>query len=124
MTGRMMAKRTLVFPCAVESGRISSTSGDDLIRGKIIEVLFTTPGESINLPQFGCGLFNPVFGSNDPILAAAMEFTIGQGLTRWLGDEIVADDVSVEALDASVSIEVSYTERQNLSRQAVRIHFR
>jgi hypothetical protein len=53
-----------------------------------------------------------------------MEFTIGQALARWLRDEIVVDNVSVESVEATVTVEVAYTRQQDLSRQAVRIHFR
>ena len=116
---------TFGFPFAVnEAGRIGASGGDAAIRGKIIQVLFTTPGERVNLPEFGCGLFNLVFEPNSEILAAAMEFTVGQALTRWLGDDIVVDNVSVEAAEATITIEVAYTRRQDLTQQAVRIHFR
>jgi hypothetical protein len=113
------------FPFAVNvAGGISATGGDDALRGKIIQVLFTTPGERVNLPEFGCGLFNLVFEPNNAILAAAMEFTVGQALTRWLGDDLLVDGVDVEATDETVTIEIAYTKKQDLSKKAVRIHFR
>jgi hypothetical protein len=49
---------------------------------------------------------------------------VGQALMRWLGDEIVVDDVGIQVSEAGVIIEVAYTKRQDLARQAVRIHFR
>jgi phage baseplate assembly protein W len=116
---------TFGFPFAVNSaGRITASGGDDAIRGKVIQVLFTAPGERVHVPDFGCGLFNLVFEPNDAILAATMEFTVGQALSRWLGDEIVVDGVNVEAGEETVTIHVAYTKRQDLSEQAVRIHFR
>jgi phage baseplate assembly protein W len=116
---------TFGFPFAVNNvGRISASGGDDAIRGKVIQVLFTAPGERVHVPDFGCGLFNLVFEPNDAILAATMEFTVGQALSRWLGDEIVVDGVNVEAVEETVTIHVAYTKRQDLSKQAVRIHFR
>ena len=116
---------TFGFPFAVNrAGRITASGGDDAIRGKMIQVLFTAPGERVNVPDFGCGLFNLVFEPNDAILAATMEFTVGQALSRWLGDEIVVDGVNVEAEEETVTIHVAYTKRQDLSQQAVRIHFR
>jgi phage baseplate assembly protein W len=113
------------FPFGVnEAGGITASGGDDAIRGKIIQVLFTAPGERVNLPEFGCGLFNLIFEPNDMVLAAAMEFTIGQALTRWLRDEILVDGVNVESDQALVLVEIAYTKRQDLSQQLVRIHFR
>ena len=76
------------------------------------------------MPEFGCGLFHLVFEPNDAVLAATTEYTVGQALSRWLGDDIVVDDVDVEAADETVIIQVTYTRRQDLSQQAVRIHFR
>ncbi len=116
---------TFCFPFGVnEAGGITASGGDKAIRGKIIQVLFTAPGERVNLPEFGCGLFNLVFEPNDSVLAAAMEFTVGQALTRWLRDDIVVDAVSVNAEQENVLIEIVYTKREDLSRQMVRIHFR
>ena len=113
------------FPFAVApSGRISVTGGDETIRGKIIQVLFTAPGERVNRPDFGCGLFKLVFEPNDDVLAAAVEFTVGQALTRWLGDEILVDGVDVGAEGEIVDVEIVWANRADLSRQAVHIQFR
>ena len=121
----MTEKTTFGFPFAVnEAGRINATGGDEAIRGKIIQVLFTAPGERVNLPEFGCGLFNLVFEPNDTVLAAAMEFTVGQALSRWLGDIILVDGVDVKSQEETITIEIAYTKRKDLSKQAVRVHFR
>lgn len=113
------------FPFGVSpAGTITPDPDEDVdLRGKIIQVLFTAPGERVNHPDFGCGLFNLVFDPNNTILAAAVEFTIGQALTRWLGNEIVVDGVHAEAHDETITIEVTYIRRKDLARQAVRIHF-
>ena len=105
-------------------GRKVPERGDEAIRGKIIQVLFTAPGERVNLPEFGCGLFNLVFEPNNPVLVAAMEFTVGQALTRWLGGEIIVDGVDVAASEETVTVEIAYTKRQDLASQAVHIQFK
>jgi phage baseplate assembly protein W len=121
----MTENTTFGFPFAVnEAGRISATGGDEAIRGKIIQVLFTAPGERVNLPEFGCGLFNLVFEPSNDILRAAMEFTVGQALTRWLRDDILVDGVNVQSSGENVTVEIAYTKRRDLSKQAVRVHFR
>ena len=84
----------------------------------------TARGERVNQPEFGCGLLNLVFDTNNDILKAAIQFTIGQALTRWLRDEIVVDDVGVEAEDEELIVEVVYTKRADLAQAAVRIKFR
>lgn len=113
------------FPFTVNlAGHVNATGGDEAIRGKIIQVLFTVPGERVNLPDFGCGLFNLVFEPNNAILAPAMEFTVGQALTRWLGDIIIMNGVNVISEEETVTIEIAYTKRADLTKQAVRIHFK
>jgi phage baseplate assembly protein W len=113
------------FPFGVGAGGdVAASRGDDALRAKIIQVLLTSPGERVNLPEFGCGLFNLVFEPDDGVLAAALEFTIGQALTRWLRADIVVDGVDVTAQDERVTVEVAYTRRADLTPQALRISFR
>ena len=119
-----ITKTNFYFPFGVNpDGRISSHGGDDALRGKIIQVLFTAPGERVNLPEFGCGLFNLVFEPNDPILIAAMEFTVGQALNRWLVDDLKVDGIQVHSQAERITIEIAYINKTNWSKQAVRIHF-
>ena len=113
------------FPFAVRAGGTIAPDpdGDAELRGKIIQVLFTSPGERVNLPEFGCGLFNLVFDTAGPVLAAAAEFTVGQALMRWLGDELVVSAVDVEAAAETLRVEISYLRRADLTRRSVRIQF-
>lgn len=123
--GQLLEKKNFVFPFLVsEGGRISAIGGDEAIRGKIIQVLFTSRAERVNQPEFGCGLFDLVFDMNDPILAASVEFTIGQALTRWLSNEIRIEAVNVVAEEENLLVEVAYVKRKDMATQAVRITFK
>lgn len=116
---------TFGFPFTVSfGGRVVATGGDEAVRGKIIQVLFTAPGERVHQPRFGCGLFNLVFEPNDLVLAAAMEFTIAEALSRWLSQEIAVETVDVEAEQEKIIVQVRYLRRRDLARQAVRIQFK
>ena len=113
------------FPLTVDpGGRIAASGGDESIRGKIVQVLFTAPGERVNLPEFGCGLFNLVFEPNDDVLVGAVRFSVGQALARWLADEIIVDAVDLGRGEETVTVEVVYTKKRDLVRHAVRIQFR
>ncbi|MFC0541514.1 GPW/gp25 family protein [Kutzneria chonburiensis] len=114
------------FPFGVDPhGSIRPVDDDAArLRGKVLQVLFTAPGERVNQPEFGCGLFNLVFDPNNTIMAAAVEFTVGQALTRWLGDELAVVGVDVGAAEESVTVEVSYVRRSDRAPQALRVHFR
>lgn len=114
------------FPFGVTpAGTIAPDPDDDAdLRGRVIQVLFTSPGERVNQPEFGCGLFDLVFDPNNTIMAAATEFTVGQALTRWLGDELAVAGIDVQVQDESLTVEVAYVRRRDLTRQAVRVQFR
>lgn len=115
----------LKFPFSLStSGSIFAYGGDEAIRGKIIQILFTAPGERVNLPEFGCGLFNLLFEPNDTMLATRMEFAVAQALNRWMVDEIAVQYVHVESYDEKVTAEIAYTRKLDLVQDAVRIHFR
>jgi uncharacterized protein len=112
------------FPLSVnDAGRIAVSGGDPGLRGRIVQVLFTAPGERVHEPEFGCGLLNLVFEPLHATLAPAIEFTIGQALSRWLSDEIEVDSVHVSR-DETVLVEVVYTKLSDLRRQALRIAFK
>ena len=114
------------FPFAVSpAGSIMPAAADpdaDL-RGRIVQVLFTTPGERVNQPEFGCGLFTLVFDPANPVLAAAVEFTAGQALTRWLGDRMVVQSVNVTLTPETVVVDVAYLRRADQAAGGVRIRF-
>jgi phage baseplate assembly protein W len=117
-----------VFPFAVSAGGAIAPTGDAdaELRGKIVQVLFTAPGERVNQPTFGCGIHNLVFDANTPVLASAVEFTAGEALTRWLGDQIVVEgvDVDVTSHEGALTVSVIYSKRSDTARQSVRITFK
>jgi phage baseplate assembly protein W len=124
LNNTVTTKTNFHFPFVTNTaGRISSHGGDEALRGKIIQVLFTTPGERVNLPEFGCGLFNLVFEPNDPVLVAAMEFTVGEALNRWLADDLKIDGIQINSQAEQVTIAIAYTKKADQSKQAVRFYF-
>ena len=89
-------------------GRLAVTSADDHVRDMIHQVLFTSPGERVNRPDFGCGLLQLVFLPNSEPLAIATQFTVKSSLQKWLGDVIRVDDVEVTAIDSTLQVRVVY----------------
>ena len=62
------------FPWSVDPrGRTAETTYAEHVRDMIEQVLFTTPGERVELPDFGCRLADLVFEPNSPELAAAVQ---------------------------------------------------
>ena len=100
----------LDFPYHVDGrGRTAETDEDDHVRDLIHQVLFTSPGERVNRPDFGCGVAQLVFMPNSGALAAATQFLVQGALTRWLDDLIVVDRVEVVAEESTLAVIVAYT---------------
>ena len=94
---------------------------DQLIR----QVLFTSPGERINRPDFGCGVKRLVFAPNSEVSAALAQVTIFEALTKWLGTAIAVNDVKVFAIEERLEIKIAYTlkargERRYLNLEVTR----
>jgi len=99
------------------TGAPALTGADDHLRDQILAVLFTNPGERVNLPEFGAGIRNLVFAGNNEVLRATTQFVVTQHLQRWLGDEINIAQVVVANEEETLRIEIIYTERRTLQRR-------
>jgi len=98
-------------------GRTAAPVDEDAhIRNLIEQVLFTTPGERVNRPDFGSGLMQLVFQPNSVELAAATEFLVQGSLQHWLGDLISVEAVNVEAEDSTLRVTVQYSVRRSEAR--------
>ncbi|MGH3508186.1 MAG: GPW/gp25 family protein [Nocardioidaceae bacterium] len=97
------------FPFRIDGrGRVGRTGEDDHIRDMIEQVLFTSPGERVNRPNFGCGLLQMVFQPNAEPLALAVQATVQASLHQWLGQLITVEKVTVVAEDSTLEVTVSY----------------
>jgi uncharacterized protein len=95
---------------------------DQMVR----QLLLTTPGERVDLPQFGCGLRSLVFGPNTDALAATVKLRVIQGLSQWLADAVNVVDVVVggsgEVLEpGTIAVTVTYTLIDTQTTQAVTV---
>lgn len=119
-----MNKTGWSFPFNINDlGQVDTATGNDEIRNKVLQVLLTSPGERVNLPEFGCGLRDLVFDPNNEILAATTEFTVHKALQRWLADDIVVQGVDVSSNEGDLTVEVGYLRRDQLQSDKVKITF-
>jgi len=93
-------------------GRTAATGYEDHVRDLIEQVLFTSPGERVNRPTFGCGLLQLVFAPNSEALAAATQLTVHAALQQWLADLIEVRAVEVESVESTLRVTVTYTLRR------------
>ena len=119
------------FPFKVNDlAQTATSSGDENIKAKIVQVVLTSPGERVNLPDFGCGLRDLVFDPNNEILAATTEFAITKALQQWLSDDIIVESVDVlnseadpQIPEGELQIEVVYLRRDQLVPAKLKIAF-
>ncbi len=80
------APRFLDYPYMVGSTGAPNTTGvDDHMRDLILQLLFTNPGERVNLPEFGVGVQQLVFAPNSDALRTSAQFLISTGLAAVAG---------------------------------------
>jgi len=119
------AQRFLDYPYGVSgSGAPNTTNPDDHMRDLILQVLFTNPGERVNLPEFGVGIQRLVFEPSSDTLRTTAQFLISTNLQRWLGDRIDVGQVTVSSEpgeEQTVTIEIVYTVKATQQRQSVQV---
>ncbi len=97
------------FPFHLDGrGRTASSDNNDHINQMIEQLLFTSPGERVNQPDFGSGLLQMVFSPNSTELAAALQYTTQAALQRYLGDLIDLQSLQVTAQDSTLNVMVQY----------------
>lgn len=89
-------------------GRTAQTTEPDHVRDLIEQLLFTTPGERVNRPDFGSGLLQLVFAPAGSELASTTQFLVQAGLQQWLGDRIRVDAVEVGVVESTLTVTVVY----------------
>ncbi len=109
----------IAFPFRIDArGRTAESGYDDHVRDMIEQLLFTSPGERVMRPDFGCGLLDLVFAPNSPELASALQLSVHAALQRWLGDVIDVGALDVSSQDNAVRVHLSYTVRRTGTHRA------
>jgi phage baseplate assembly protein W len=102
--------RHLAFPFRI--GRDGRTAAPldvlDHVRGELIQLLLTAPGERPFLPSFGAGLKRLVFERNDPVAAGIANATVSRNLSRWLGQRVSVESLKVKSVDSLLQVDLRY----------------
>jgi len=101
-----------------QRGVTALTSYEDHIRDMLEQLIFTSPGERVNRPDFGSGVLQLIFAPNSPELAATLQFTLQAAIQQWLGDVIELNALTVQSVDSTLSIDVAYTVRRTQQPQS------
>jgi len=102
--------RHLAFPFHIGTDGRTATPADlsEHVRGEIIQLLLTAPGERPFLPGFGAGLRRLVFHQNDDATAGITKALLSRNLSRWLGQRIAVQALDVRAEDATLNVDLRY----------------
>jgi phage baseplate assembly protein W len=100
----------MAFPFRIDQdGRTAApASVDDHVRGEIIQLLLTNPGERLFLPAFGAGLRRLVFEGNQDASAGLAKAVLTRNLSRWLGHRVDVQSLDVRAEESTLSVDLSY----------------
>ncbi len=105
-----MSDRHLAFPFRIGPDGRSATPAtlDEHVKGEIIQLLLTAPGERAFLPAFGGGLKRLVFERNDDVAAGLTKAVISQALSRYLGHRIAVEALNVTAEQSTLAVDLRY----------------
>jgi phage baseplate assembly protein W len=111
---------SIYYPFAIDAGLGRLAQESDYaahVEQLIKQVLFTSPGERINRPDFGCGLCRMVFAPNSDVTASLTRITVFQALENWLSSLIRVDDVNVKATNEILEVHIVYVLKARQERR-------
>jgi phage baseplate assembly protein W len=98
------------FPYGFDGrGRTLEAALPDYLEQLVEQVLFTSPGERVNMPDFGSGLLQLAFTPNSLEMAAATQFAVQAALQKWLAGYVTIQSVVASAQEAVLTVTVTYT---------------
>lgn len=112
MSPRLRPRTDIAFPFHTDRrGRTAHAGHTGHVHDLIEQLLFTSPGERVMRPDFGCGLLDLVFAPNSPELVSTLELSVQASLQRWLGDLVDVVALDIDHDDAVVRVHLSYVVR-------------
>lgn len=66
-----------------KSSQIALAPDEESVRQSIWMILSTSPGERVMRPDFGCGMYDLVFGVNNASTATAIAEAVREALGTW-----------------------------------------
>jgi phage baseplate assembly protein W len=122
-----MPRSDYAFPFRIDpaSGQAAQSLYAAHVNQMIRQILLTSPGERVNLPEFGCGIRQLLFAPNSEALQASTRLLVQQSLTQWLGNQIQVVEVNVGAGpggdESQIVVQIQYTLLETQSTQLTEI---
>ncbi|MGO9935483.1 MAG: GPW/gp25 family protein [Steroidobacteraceae bacterium] len=92
-----MPRHDYAYPFRIDplSGQAAQSPYGTHVDQMIRQILLTSPGERIDLPEFGCGLRQLLFAPDSDALQATTQLLVLRSLNQWLGGQITVSQVLV-----------------------------
>jgi phage baseplate assembly protein W len=111
---------SIKYPFAIDAGLGRLAEETDYaahVEQLIKQVLFTSPGDRIDRPDFGCGLKRMVFAPNSDVAASLVQVSVYEALTKWLAPVIDVSSVKATAADDTLSVAIVYVLKARQERK-------
>lgn len=127
--GTTIVRQDFAFPFRIDpvSQQTAQAAYAPHVEQMVRQLLLTTPGERVDLPQFGCGLRSLVFAPNSSALEATVKLRVIQGLSQCLagvvdvGDVVLGADTGSVLEPGGIEVTVTYTLVETQSTQSVTV---
>jgi phage baseplate assembly protein W len=118
--------RHLAFPFRIGGdGRTVAPSSDaEHVRDELLQLLLTSPGERLFLPELGGGVRTLVFEPASEALRGVVKARITNALSRWLGQRLTVEMLDVAWDEAAALMEVTVKYRPAGSPDSRVVKFR
>lgn len=78
------------------------------VKNLIYQLLLTTLGERVNMPELGTNVNQLLLGPNSAEIAASTKLLIQGALQHWLGDIITIKTINVKNIENKLEIIIQY----------------
>ncbi|WMS87814.1 GPW/gp25 family protein [Pleionea litopenaei] len=120
----MNAFKSFKHPIAIDLGTRSLSIERDYeqhVVQLIKQVLFTNPGERVNLPDFGCGLRQLIFAPNSDVAASIAQVKVYQALDKWLSSVMDVDAVEIKSSNEKLYINIAYYLKTSVDKKTLNV---
>ncbi len=100
----------LAVPFQIGDDGRSATVSDlgEHVQDELMQLILTTLGERLFLPEFGTNVRRLVFENIDETTKGMTKATVAQAISRWLGHRVVVEELGVTFGEGKICVDVRY----------------
>ncbi len=102
--------RHLAFPFRIAAdGRTAAPASQaDHVRDEVLQLVLTSPGERLFLPDFGGGVRKLVFEPTSDVLRGMTQARLTQAFRKWLSTRVALENLNVTFSGDLVEVEIQF----------------